>query len=223
MRPAMKRLKKRHETNEDRQERQREEVLKSFEFMQPEVIDLVLDEEDDDFIVEDQEDAHEILRNEGIVINMSESLEAAFLLLRDEDVEAFLKTDIIQHMFSSAYALLASFGPGMDLIRKLWHLHWTTPIVVARYKFGFKSCCKACGRQRVVRYKLTYQDQGVLKTADIGTDCHEIKVVPLFALVVFCLENAHNDDIGEIRKGLKYHLKEIREAPLRMAKLYADK
>ena len=220
MKPSLKRLKKRHETQEDRREKRQYDIVKGFEFMEPDVIDLVSDEDIGDFIVEDQEDVRGLLQNEGILLNIEDALRAAFLKLRSKDVEGFLKADVIQHMFSSVYALLSSFGSGTTLMKKVWRLSWVEPIHCFKYGFIFKDLCQACGRQRMIRYFMLYDDEKGEHVAQMGTDCYEIKVKPLVDLVKFCQDNVNNDDMEDLQSGLESHLTEIREAPIHMAKLY---
>jgi hypothetical protein len=219
MRPAFKRLKRRQTPLQAREE----EILKSFQFLHS-------DEEENsagpssedmgDFIVEDHEDASQILRDSGVMVDTKDALQVAFGFLRVGDFDSFCAAEIIQRMFAPAYHLLASFGPGSVVMKQIWDRKWRVGVISTVIPI-YKGCCEACRRQRMLGYRVFATIQGEAKAFDIGTDCYEVKLSPLFALVNFSLRNAHCNDVEHLQRGLEEKLEVIKEAPTRMARLYA--
>lgn len=205
-----------------RKQSKTDEVLQNYEFMQSDESSQSSEEDDlGDFIVEDDDDTgRDALRSEGVLIDTNASLARAFNLLRSSEIDKFLETDIIQRTFAPAYHLLASFGHGTPILRKIWRVKWNGLV-------SFKTCdpmegtCDACGRQRVLRYKIMSWNSGHYQTISSGPDCFEIKIEPLFDLVSFCLDNI-DSDIETIVKGLCRVLDIIRAAPAKMVELYSN-
>lgn len=224
MRAVFKRLKKRSASPEKREELKRtreEDVLETYEFLQSDEEEQSQPEDMADFIVEDDVDAGQVLRDNGVVLNVDLLLKQAFMFLREGNYKSFLNTDIIQRMFSPAYHLLASFGPGAETMKAIWDGKWRRKVSNVPIETR-KDCCAACGRQRMLTYRINFRVDGEFESYDIGTDCFEIKVSPLFALVNYCLKKANCTDMKHVRKGLEERLDVIRDAPVRMARLYSD-
>jgi hypothetical protein len=174
-----------------------------------------------DFIVEDDDDTgRTALRDGGVLVDTDTTLNSAFELLRQGKVNEFLTTEVIQKTFAPATQLLSTFGYGTAMLRQFWREKWNGMVSESTIKVR-KTLCEACGRQRMIGYKLSMFKNGDRTDMLIGTDCFEVKVSPLFDFVTFCVENAHNS-IEDISEELYERLAVISEAPAKMVRLYSE-
>lgn len=199
-----------------------EEVLDDYEFMYSDESSSESKQDDmNDFIVEDDDDTgRTALRDGGVLVDTNASLNSAFEFLRQGKVDEFLNTEVIQKTFAPATQLLSTFGYGTAMLRDFWREKWNGVVLESSITVR-KTLCEACGRQRMIGYKLSMFKNGDWTEMLIGTDCFEVKVSPLFEFVTFCVENAHSR-IEDISDELYDRLSIISEAPARMVRLYSE-
>lgn len=178
-------------------EKRQRDVFDDFEFMQsdddaPKGVD---EESEDlkDFVVEDNYD-HEtkaqVLDALGIE-DEEPALREAFYILSQGHWNTFLELPVIQQKFGPAHVLMDSFGNGSHrkVVRLLWLLTWKTDLKV-KLTEGHEGKCICCGHKRYLPYDM-YVKSTMKLIGSVGTDCHQIKFIPLMKLAAMCRKMSH--------------------------------
>jgi hypothetical protein len=175
---------------EARRRKRSTQIAQNYEFNQEEGSQYLETDEDDEFVVQDDERFNrKRIRQELGMEDEEEALKDAFRQLRLRRVQEFLNAPIIQRKFRPAYVLLEHIA-NPHIRKTIWDLLWNQQLKITKLdRYAFEGKCLACDKTRVLSYsfkqKIFNHYLGVM-----GCDCFEVRFQKLIDLHHICFDLA---------------------------------